>query len=154
MAKQTQSKDQTSGTDNVAEKKVQEVPNTEESGKDAFGDVQTPGTDKVADALQTEDSHNPYSKQNATESVKSIEPLEPAKVQEFAPHFDNAQATDVIQPTIQEPIKPTLTDQVVYEDFSKESTVKVQNENGVVVNLSGTAAKILKTLDATTKIVK
>lgn len=147
MAKQTQPK---------TENPVQDVPNIQEVVKDAFGDVQNPYTDKVAEPLQTEDTHNSYSKQNAIESetVKSNEIAEPVKTENIASNFNNSQTIEVIQPTIQEPIKPTLTDQVVYEDFSKDSTVKVKNANGVVVNLSGTAAKILKNLDATTKIVK
>ncbi len=145
MAKQTQSKDQAPATENV----VKEVQNTEHL-KDAFGDIQT-----------AQDIHNPYSKID-TSNVETVKDPEGTKIEQPAPVLENHVETQVIQPTIQEPIqptvqepiKPTLTDQVVYEDFSKDSTVKVKNGNGVVVNLSGTAAKILKNLDATTKIVK
>ncbi|KAB1228452.1 hypothetical protein [Chryseobacterium viscerum] len=52
------------------------------------------------------------------------------------------------------PIKPVLTDQVVYQDFSQSDSVNIENEQGVKVALSGTAASILKKLDANTKIVE
>ncbi|VXB03071.1 hypothetical protein [Chryseobacterium sp. 8AT] len=155
MAKQNQPKSQAQDATKEPEMTVNARPNTPELQKDAFGgDLEQNVT---TEPETTADSHNPYSKQNIpeTEVIKGAEIVEPVKAETLAPHFDNPLVTDVIQPTIQnEPIKPTLTDQVVYEDFSKESTVKVKNVNGVVVNLSGTAAKILKNLDATTKIVK
>ncbi|MBD3904479.1 hypothetical protein NAL32_07520 [Chryseobacterium sp. Ch-15] len=152
MAKQTQPKDQTSVTATVPEKVVNDTPNTPELHKDAFGGDLAQSTTTESETPVNEDNHNPYSQQNISENeaVKISEIIEPIKTESLEP-----LGTDVIQPTIQnEPIKPTLTDQVVYEDFSKDSTVKVENNNGVVVNLSGTAAKILKGLDATTKIVK
>lgn len=154
MAKQNQIKVQAQDATKEPETTANATPNTPEIQKDAFGgDLEQNVTTEPA----TSDSHNPYSKQNIseTEDQKGAEIVEPIKSETLAPHFDNPLVTDVVQPTIQnEPIKPTLTDQVVYEDFSKDSTVKVKNVNGVVVNLSGTAAKILKNLDATTKIVK
>lgn len=155
MAKQPQSKAQTQDATTEPETTANATPNTPELQKDAFGGNLEQNT--TTDSETTVDSHNPYSKQNIseTENLKGAEIVESVKAETLAPHFDNPLVTDVIQPTIQyEPIKPTLTDQVVYEDFSKDSIVKVQNDNGVVVNLSGTAAKILKNLDATTKIVK
>lgn len=144
MAKQTQTKAQTSDTakGNV----VNDAANIQEVQTDAFGESIN------SDVLtENQDMHNPYSKQNVAD-IQHID--ETPIVEEIKPVTDNLIDSTVIQPTIQEPIKPTLTDEVIYEDFSKDSTVKVENENGVVVNLSGTAAKILKGLDATTKIVK
>lgn len=157
MAKQNQPKAQTQDSTKAPETTANATPNTPELQTDAFGGDLAQTIKAEPETTANEDIHNPYSKQNISENedIKATEIIEPVKTETLAPHFDNPLVTDVIQPTIQdEPIKPTLTDQVVYEDFSKESTVKVKNVNGVVVNLSGTAAKILKNLDATTKIVK
>lgn len=112
-------------------------------------------TETASVPAQINENHNPYSNASIVEDgEKSNELLGQTKSEELAPHFDNPVIPEIIQPTIQdEPIKPTLTDQVVYQDFSQASTVQVENDNGVTVNLSGTAAKILKKLDAKTKIV-
>ncbi|ROI05453.1 hypothetical protein EGI16_03440 [Chryseobacterium sp. G0240] len=66
---------------------------------------------------------------------------------------DNPEKENLENSLNNEPIIPVLTDKIIYQDFSEASEVKVENEHGVVVNLSGTAASILKKLDAKTKIV-
>lgn len=147
MAKQTQTKAQ--AEDTPKENVVNETVNSPGVTTDAFGEAQVADTE-----TQNLDIHNPYSVQNTigTEDPKKAEI--PVVNEEIQPDPETSVAPEVLQPKVVEPMKPTLSDQVIYEDFSKESTVKVENENGVVVNLSGTAAKILKNLDATTKIVK
>lgn len=145
MAKQNQPKDQ---------KTAQEVSNPVQPATDAFGD-----TNNVEQPIQNLDNHNPYSQQNLSENVtgtgstNSIEPDASQDNSVITPAILENNDPNIIQPTVQQPVKPVLTDQVVFEDFSEGSSFSVKNSNGVIVNLSGTAAKILKNLDATTKIV-
>jgi hypothetical protein len=150
MTKQTHAKNQNSATEKAGEEVVNNNPYTQEVTKDAFGEVHSP-------IAVSQDSHNPYSTQNITENtpVESAKSEEPVQTNETTAKAETPSVIEPLQPTVTEgPIKPTLTDQVVFEDLSQESTVKVKNENGVTVKLSGTAAQILKNLDATTKIVK
>lgn len=107
-----------------------------------------------------QENHNPYSNMNTVEGEEkgkeSIEQLNPGEFESSYTEFsdENPNLEQSPTPNVQnEPIKPTLTDNVVYQDYSQASTVKVENAQGVTVKLSGTAAKILKNLDAKTKIV-
>jgi hypothetical protein len=144
MAKQTQSKDQASAAEKATEKVVNNNPYAQEATKDAFGEVQ--------------DSHNPYSAQN-TSSVQPVNEKEPVNAienVETAEHVVNTSSPEpIIQPTVTDgPIKPTLTDNVVNTSTSAATSSKIQNKFGVVVGVSGMAARLLQNMDKNTKFVK
>lgn len=105
-------------------------------------------------------NENPYAKKSEEVNAEN-------KTDAFAP-VDTSQENvtqsneDLSQPIIEEtqkpqapetePIKPTLTDNVV--STSTPTSNKIQNKFGVVVGISGMAARLLEGMDKNTKFVK
>ncbi|MDV7696296.1 hypothetical protein N6B72_05120 [Chryseobacterium soli] len=139
MAKQNQAKQEGAIQDNII---LSEVPNENnlvtEQNQNNLGDTNS-------EDLKIQDKDNPYANA-ATANVEEIPIIQPS--------IQDNPNSNMQTSTVEEPIKPVLSDQLIHQDFSQASTVNVHNEQGVTVKLSGTAAKILKSLDAKTKIVE
>jgi hypothetical protein len=99
--------------------------------------------ENTQEAVIPSDTTNNKDTEEQPEYLKALVPTSPEFINEAKESAFNSV----------DPIKPVLSDQLIQQDFSQSSKVKVLNEQGVTVNLSGTAAKILKSLDANTKIV-
>ncbi|MFC7347307.1 hypothetical protein ACFQO9_11320 [Chryseobacterium zhengzhouense] len=105
-------------------------------------------------------NENPYSQkveENKTDAFNHVEMQHEVIPQNNAdafvhPEVEKTQETQAPE-TVTEPIKPTLTDNVISSSASAVSN-KIQNKFGVVVGISGMAAKLLQNMDKNTKFVK
>ena len=164
MAKK-QTEQQNSGNDQTVS--PESIPVTTVTENTVENSPETPSEDQVntennnpIEDQPIQVNHNPYSNMNTVESEEngkeSIEQLNPGEFESSSTELSKENTNLKQSPAADvqnEPIKPILTDNVVYQDYSQASAVKVENAQGVTVKLSGTAAKILKNLDAKTKIV-
>lgn len=94
-------------------------------------------TDNETDAFAPVDTPQ----ENVTESDQDV----------LQPIIEESQEPQAPE-TVTEPIKPTLTDNVV--STSTPTSNKIQNKFGVVVGISGMAARLLEGMDKNTKFVK